>query len=127
MGGSNMVIMEQVMKSKGIIGGGFIFMCVMLVLFFAFSTMFSYSYYGRVCTEFLFGGKAAKYYEWFYLLMLLVASLMTVDLAISIEDIAFALMTLPTIFVILRLSPKVIAALKAWEAEHRPSAGRNPQ
>ncbi|MBO4867086.1 MAG: ABC-2 transporter permease [Ruminococcus sp.] len=34
MGGSNMVIMEQVMKSKGIFGGGFIFICVMLVLFF---------------------------------------------------------------------------------------------
>ena len=34
MGGSNMVIMEQVMKSKGIFGGGFIFLCVMLVLFF---------------------------------------------------------------------------------------------
>ena len=101
------------------------YVLMLLVLFFAFSTMFSYSYYGRVCTEFLFGGKAAKYYEWFYLLMLLVASLMTVDLAISIEDIAFALMTLPTIFVILRLSPKVIAALKEWEKEHRPTANRS--
>lgn len=92
------------------------YVLMLLILFFAFSTMFSYSYYGRVCTEFLFGAKATKYYEWFYLLMLLVASVLSVGVAISIEDIAFAFMTLPTIFTIVKLSPKVLAALRKWEA-----------
>ena len=48
--------------------------------------------------------------------MLLVASVLSVGVAISIEDIAFAFMTLPTIFTIVKLSPKVLAALRKWEA-----------
>ena len=91
------------------------YVLLLLAVVFAFSTMFSYSYYGRLCTEFLFGAPAARYYEVFYLLMLLVASLVTVDVVISLEDIAFAFMSVPTLFAIFKLSPKVLAALKQYK------------
>ena len=41
-----------------------------IVILFAFSTMFSYSYYGQKCTGFLFGARYAKYYNYFFLAML---------------------------------------------------------
>ena len=84
------------------------------VIFFAFSTMFSYSYYGRICSEWLFGKDKARYYDWFYLAMILVASVITLDVAVSIMDMAFALMSVPTMFAVFKLSPKVIKALKDY-------------
>lgn len=86
-----------------------------LVVVFAFSTMFSYSYYGRTCAEFLFGKKNARYYEFFYLAMILVASVITLDVAVSLMDLAFALMSVATLFTLLRLSPKAVKALKEYK------------
>ena len=85
------------------------------VIFFAFSTMFSYSYYGRLCSEWLFGKDKARYYDWFYLAMILVASVITLDVAVSLMDMAFALMSVPTMFAVFKLSPKVVKALKAYK------------
>ncbi len=86
-----------------------------LVVVFAFSTMFSYSYYGRTCAEFLFGKKNARYYEIFYLAMILVASVITLDVAVSLMDLAFALMSVATLFTLIRLSPKAVKALKEYK------------
>lgn len=86
-----------------------------LVVVFAFSTMFSYSYYGRTCAEFLFGKKNARYYEFFYLAMILVASVITLDVAVSLMDLAFALMSVATLFTLIRLSPKAVKALKEYK------------
>ena len=91
------------------------YLLMVLVTVFAFSTMFSYSYYGRTCSEFLFGKDRARYYDWFYLAMILVASVITLDVAVSLMDMAFALMSVPTMFAIFKLSPKVIQALKDFK------------
>ena len=91
------------------------YLLMVLVTVFAFSTMFSYSYYGRTCSEFLFGRDKARYYDWFYLAMILVASVITLDVAVSIMDMAFALMSVPTMIAIFKLSPKVIQALKDFK------------
>ena len=91
------------------------YLLMLMVIVFAFSTMFSYSYYGRTCTEFLFSKKAARIYDLFYLLMLLIASVITLDVAVSVMDLAFALMTVPTMYTLLRLSPRVVRAMKVYE------------
>ena len=90
------------------------YLLMALVTVFAFSTMFSYSYYGRTCAEYLFGKDKARYYNWFYLLMLLIASVVTLDVVVSIMDLAFALMSVPTMYAVFRLSPKVVKALKEY-------------
>ena len=90
------------------------YLLMALVTVFAFSTMFSYSYYGRTCAEYLFGKDKARFYNWFYLLMLLIASVVTLDVVVSIMDLAFALMSVPTIYAVFRLSPKVVKALKEY-------------
>ena len=85
-----------------------------VVLLFAFSTMFSYSYYGQKCTGFLFGARYAKYYNWFFLAMLVVAAVIPLRVAVSIIDAAYALMALPTMLTLFILAPKVRKAMDAY-------------
>lgn len=85
-----------------------------IVFIFAVTTMFSYSYYGTECASYLFGEKNGKYYDYFYLFMIVVACVISLDLVVSIMDMAFALMTIPTMYAILRLSPKVRRAAKTY-------------
>ena len=78
-----------------------------IVFFFAFSTMFSYSYYGQKCTNYLFGAHNVKWYNYYYLAMIVVAAMIPLKVMVSIMDLAFALMALCTMFTIIVLSPRV--------------------
>ena len=79
--------------------------------------MFSYSFYGTECAGYLFGYKNGKYYDYFYLFMIVVACVISLDLVVSIMDLAFALMTIPTMFVLLRLAPQVKREMKVYFAK----------
>ena len=91
--------------SAAIPGVGNYLLFVMVILF-AFSTMFSYSYYGQKCTGFLFGAWYAKYYNYFFLAMLVVAAIIPLKVAVSLIDAAYALMAFPTMFTLFCLAPK---------------------
>jgi AGCS family alanine or glycine:cation symporter len=84
------------------------------VLTFAFSTMFGYSYYGQKCVSHLFGTKWKKPYNWFYVLMIIIASVSSLDLAINFVDSAYALMVIPTMFSSLALAPQVMREAKRY-------------
>lgn len=88
------------------------YLLMLVVAIFAFSTMFSYSYYGNKCFGYLFGMQNAKYYNYFYLFMLVLACVISLDTAICIMDMAFAFMAVSTMFAIFRLAPKVRAEMK---------------
>ena len=90
------------------------YLLLAMLFFFAFSTMFSYSYYGQKCTGFLFGAKYSKYYNIFFLAMLIVAAMIPLKAAVGLIDLAYALMAFPTMFTLLKLSPKVKAAMKEY-------------
>ncbi len=99
-------------------GLGKYFLLVML-FFFAFSTMFSYSYYGQKCTGFLFGAKYSKYYNLFFLVMLVVAAMIPLKAAVGLIDLAYALMAFPTMITLFILAPKVKAAMKVYFAKEK--------
>ena len=84
------------------------------VFFFAFSTMFSYSYYGQKCTNYLFGAHNVKWYNYYYLAMIVVAAVIPLKTMVSIMDLAFALMALCTMFTIIALSPRVKRLMKEY-------------
>ena len=92
---------------------------LLMLFFFAFSTMFSYSYYGQKCIGFLFGAKYAKYYNIFFLVMLVVAAVIPLKAAVGLIDLAYALMAFPTMFTLLVLSPKVKKAMKVYFAKEK--------
>lgn len=83
------------------------YLLMVIVFFFAFSTMFSYSYYGQKCTNFLFGADKARYYNYYYLGMIVVAAVMPLHTLVSLMDLAFALMALCTMATLIALSPRV--------------------
>ena len=78
------------------------------VITFSLSTMFGYSYYGRKCTSYIFGTKWKTSYNVFYVIMIIVASTISIDIAINFMDSAFALMVIPTMVGSLLLAPKVL-------------------
>ena len=90
------------------------YLLMIIVFFFAFSTMFTYSYYGLKCTNFLFGAKNAKYYNYYYLLMIVVAAVVPLKVVVGFMDIAFFLMACCTMTALLLLAPKVKAAARAY-------------
>lgn len=98
------------------------YLLMVIVFIFAFSTMFSYSYYGTKCTGYLFGVDKARYYEYFYLAMIVVSCIITLDTVVAVMDLAFALMSIPTMFALLRLAPRVRREAKAYFASQK-SAG----
>ena len=100
-------------KELGIFGQIFL---IIAVLTFSLSTMLGYSYYGRKCISHLLGTKWKYYYNWFYVLMIIVASIASLDIAINFVDSAFALMVIPTMIGTLLLSPRVMAEAKRYFA-----------
>ena len=92
------------------------YLLLVMVVVFAMSTMFSYSYYGCKCTSYLFGSKNAKYYLYFYLLTLVISSVMTLGLTVSVMDIAFAVMAFPNMFAVFCLAPKVKEEIKKFKS-----------
>ena len=87
---------------------------IIAVLTFALSTMFGYSYYGRKCISHIFGTKWKKVYNWFYVIMIIIASVASLDIAINFVDSAFALMVIPTMIGTILLSPKVMIEAKRY-------------
>src|SRR5574344_8850 len=90
------------------------YLLMIIVFIFAFSTMFSYSYYGVKCMSYLFGAKNGKYYNYFFLLMLIVAAIIPLKSAVGLIDLAYALMAFPTMITLFLLAPNVKRAMKEY-------------
>ena len=91
--------------SSAIPAGDILLMCI--VICFAMSSMFSYSFYGTTCASYLFGSKRAKYYSWAFLASLVVFAVVPLEAAVGACDLFYALMAIPTMIAVLALSPKV--------------------
>ena len=85
-----------------------------VVVIFAFSTMFSYSYYGTICTSYLWGTKHAQKYRYFFVFTIVLSSVITLDVAVSIMDLAFALMAIPNMIAVFTLAPRVMGETKKY-------------
>ena len=90
------------------------YLLMIIVFIFAFSTMFSYSYYGVKCMSYLFGAKRGKYYNCFFLIMLVVAAIIPLKSAVGLIDLAYALMAFPTMITLFILAPNVKRAMKEY-------------
>ena len=88
------------------------YMLMVVVTFFAFSTMFSYSIYGIKCASYLFGDKNGQMYKYLYLAVILLSCVASLSTVVSIMDFAFAMMAFATMSTILYLSPRVKALLR---------------
>ena len=90
-----------------------------LLLIFAFSTMFSYSYYGTKCASYLFGAEKGKYYIYFYLCMIVVAAVVPLRAVVGFVDLTFALMAFPNMVAIFALAPQAKKAMNKYFDEFK--------
>lgn len=98
--------------SNAIPGGGYMLMAV--VVCFALSSMFSYSFYGTRCATYLFGSRKARYYTWFYIATLVIFSVIPLEAAVGMCDLFYGLMAIPTMIAIIGLSGKVRKVSKEY-------------
>jgi AGCS family alanine or glycine:cation symporter len=82
--------------------------------FFAITSLFSYSYYGNKAISFLWGVKAGRYYDYFYLTTIIFGAILSMTDIMNIIDIAYALMAVPTMVSGIVLSPIVMKEAKRY-------------
>lgn len=110
---SNGIVMTLIAFKRELFGYGDILLMV-IVAAFALSTLFTYSYYGVKSLSFLTNAKIGKYYNWYFVVTIVFASIASVDLVINLIDLAYALMVIPNMIAVLYLAPKVNKAMKIY-------------
>jgi len=87
---------------------------MIIVTAFALSTLFTYSYYGVKSLSFLTNAKIGKFYNWYFVIMIIFAAVASLDLVKNLIDLSYALMVIPNMIAVLLLAPKVNAATKEY-------------
>jgi AGCS family alanine or glycine:cation symporter len=93
-------------------GGDYLLLVCTIV--FAISALFSYSYYGKKAMAFMIGEKRSVWYDYFYLVTIVLGSIASLNVVVYIIDIAFALMAIPTMLSSIRLASHVTAEAKRY-------------
>ncbi len=101
---------------SGIFGGklGALFVAVCL-LFFAFSTILSWNFFGKLNVEYLFGKKAVPVYSVLALIFIFMGSCLSNDLVWELADLFNQVMVLPNVVALIALSSLVAAAARSGE------------
>ena len=90
------------------------YLLLICIAVFSISSLFSYSYYGSKCMSFLFGTKRKHYYNYFYILSIILGATTSLNMMINLIDGFFALMAIPTMLATILLAPKVIREAKTY-------------
>jgi AGCS family alanine or glycine:cation symporter len=98
----------------GNFGNVFIAICM---LFFAFTTIIGWYYFGEVNVRALFGAKAVKIYAVIVILFVLVGSTLKVDLVWNLSDMFNGLMVLPNLIVLIPCIGIVAKKTKEYESK----------
>ena len=78
-----------------------------------------------MCTSYLWGTRNAQKYRYFYVATIVLASVITLDVAVSLMDLAFALMAFPNMIAVFTLAPKVMKEASDITLSTRPAKSRN--
>lgn len=99
------------------------FVLMICLVFFAFTTILGWDYYGERCVEYLFNRNKGVVtgYRWLYILAVFIGPYMTVEAVWNIADIFNALMALPNLIALLTLSGVVVRETKAYFAKEQES------
>ena len=92
------------------------FALMLCLVFFAFTTILGWNYYGERCIEYLFNRNRSvvQGYRWLYILAVFIGPYMTVAAVWNIADIFNALMAFPNLIALLALSGVVTRESKDY-------------
>jgi alanine or glycine:cation symporter, AGCS family len=98
-------------QSLGDFGTVSLMICVII---FAFTTIFGMSYYGVKSLSFLTKAKYGHYFNYWYVFIILVGSVASLDIVVNIILISYGLMAIPTMTSALVLAPRVREVSQAY-------------
>ena len=84
------------------------------LVFFAFTTILGWNYYGERCVQYLFGQKGIKPYKYFYILLVAGGAFLQLDLIWILADIVNGLMAIPNLIGLIGLRHVVIAETRLF-------------
>jgi AGCS family alanine or glycine:cation symporter len=90
------------------------YLLMICVFIFSLSSLFSYSYYGTKCLSFLIGDDKKHYYNYVYIISIILAATTPFSMMLNLIDGIFALMAIPTMIATFILAPKVIKEIKRY-------------
>ena len=92
------------------------FSLMICLVFFAFTTILGWDYYGERCVEYLFNRNRSvvQGYRWLYILAVFIGAYMTVAAVWNIADIFNALMAFPNLIALLALNGVVVRETKDY-------------
>lgn len=93
------------------IGPYILMVCVMI---FAITTVFGLAYYGQKCLSFLIGAKYGKYFHYWYIALVVVGSVASLNDVVNLVFVAYGLMAVPTMISAIVLAPQVMEAAKRY-------------
>lgn len=85
------------------------------LVFFAFSTILGWYYYGSKCLEFLAGVKSVKIYKYFFIVAIFIGSITSIDIVWNLSDAFNGLMALPNLIALIFLSPIIFKMTKDYD------------
>ena len=100
-------------------GFGDIFVAICL-LFFAFSTMIGWHFFGQINIKYLFGPKAVKIYSVLVAGFIALGACLKVDLVWELADMFNGLMVIPNLLALLALSGSVAAVCRTYASRKNP-------
>lgn len=100
--------------------GGFI--VTFGLIFFAFSTILGWYYYGSKCLEYIAGVKAVEIYKWIWVVLVFVGAAVPLNFVWNISDTFNGLMAIPNLIALIALSPMIFAMLKTYEQGQKEKA-----
>lgn len=97
------------------------YLLMICIFFFSISSLFSYAYYGTKCTSFLFGANRKHYYNYLYILSIILAATTPFEAMINFIDGVFALMAIPTMVATIIMAPRVVKEIKGYRERLKTS------
>lgn len=90
------------------------YLLVLCVAVFAFSSLFTYSYYGTKCFGFLAGAERQDWYLYFYVASIIFGAVTSISAVIDLIDGMYAVMAIPTMVATLVMAPRVKKAAQHY-------------
>lgn len=99
--------------NKGLPGPGGLIVAFGLI-FFAFSTILTWSYYGEKSIEYILGSKSIIFYRYLFVIFVFVGAIGNLEAIWALADTMNGLMIIPNLIAILILSPVVFKETKKY-------------
>jgi AGCS family alanine or glycine:cation symporter len=109
------VELTAVAFDSAIPGFGGIFVPIAVFLF-AYSTLLSWSYYGEMAVDYLFGPKGLLPYKLAFCVAAVIGAVWSIDPILNFSDIMLGMMAIPNLIAVLLLSPKLRIEVKSYFA-----------